>query len=65
MLVGVVAKYFSIEKPEPIPKVENNGMCLQGVYTGQFTLNENFAGGYKYELYTTSKGIEVWKTCTE
>ena len=62
ILSGITISFYP-EKKESVPKV--NDMCLVGIYQDGFVLQEAQAGEYRYELYTTSKGIEVWKTCTE
>ena len=57
---------YPFEKPakETFPTMNDRGMCLQGIYPhNDFVLQESKAGEYKYEIYATQRGVEVWIEC--
>lgn len=57
---------YPFEKPtkETLPTMKDNGMCLQGIYPhNDFVLQESKPGEYRYEIYATQKGVEVWVEC--
>lgn len=63
LLIGPIV--FSLKKPPEVAAVTQKGeMCLQGIYPyNNASIQESQAGEYKYEIYATTEGIEVWVEC--
>ncbi len=61
-----VIYFFKPDAPEPVPENPNAPFSEDCVFYrktmgGDMVISEPSAGTYRYELYATTEGIEVWK----
>jgi len=67
IITAIVAITYHLLKSEPEPQTSSISTfsedCefLRKVTGGEITFGEPTAGEFRYELYATTDGIEVWK----
>lgn len=65
LVAGILVYSFTRTEPEPEPAktspFSEDCTFYKKIQGGDFVLSEPKAGTYRYEIYATSEGIEVWK----
>lgn len=61
VLCLLVIKFYPEPEPEKTSPFSEDCVFYRKVIDGEMVISEPSAGTYRYEVYATKDGIEVWK----